>query len=200
MSIVGHRVELLLLERGEQFWGCSPGVGVLRLQLREGDSFDAQHPIGVFYQLGISYPIYCPNKEPMRVVRCFGACSSALDYGAELFVAEPIDQRVRAATATTKREEADTQFLLAPIGGVFYRSPIPGHPPFARVGSIIGVEDTLGVIELMKLLFPVHWTDLGAGERVELLSLADDGRVLHAGERVASGRLLRAEQKGPAIT
>ena len=35
--------------------------------------------------------------------------------------------------------------------GTFYRSPSPGAPPFVEVGSVVTEEDTLCIIEVMKL-------------------------------------------------
>ena len=35
--------------------------------------------------------------------------------------------------------------------GTFYKAPKPGAPPFAEVGSFVKEEDTLCIIEVMKL-------------------------------------------------
>ena len=41
--------------------------------------------------------------------------------------------------------------VRAPMLGVFYRSPSPGEKPFAEVGHLVGAEDTVCLIEVMKL-------------------------------------------------
>jgi len=39
----------------------------------------------------------------------------------------------------------------SPMVGVFYRSPNPGAPPFVDVGDVVVPEQTLCLIEAMKL-------------------------------------------------
>ncbi|MCE0761997.1 acetyl-CoA carboxylase biotin carboxyl carrier protein subunit [Pseudonocardia kujensis] len=47
---------------------------------------------------------------------------------------------------------ADDHVLTAPSVGVFWRSPSPGAPPFVEVGSTVAVGDTIGIVEVMKLM------------------------------------------------
>lgn len=41
--------------------------------------------------------------------------------------------------------------IRAPMLGTFYRAPSPGERPFVEVGQQVTAEDTVGVIEVMKL-------------------------------------------------
>jgi acetyl-CoA carboxylase biotin carboxyl carrier protein len=41
--------------------------------------------------------------------------------------------------------------IRAPMLGTFYRSPAPGEPPFVEIGQRIRADDTLCLIEVMKL-------------------------------------------------
>ncbi len=41
--------------------------------------------------------------------------------------------------------------IESPMVGVFYRSPKPGADPFVEVGDTVGVGQTLGLLEAMKL-------------------------------------------------
>lgn len=41
--------------------------------------------------------------------------------------------------------------IKAPMLGTFYRSPSPGEPPFVQVGQRVKADDTVAVIEVMKL-------------------------------------------------
>ena len=41
--------------------------------------------------------------------------------------------------------------LRAPMLGTFYRSPSPGAPPFVDEGQAVGADDTVCLIEVMKL-------------------------------------------------
>jgi acetyl-CoA carboxylase biotin carboxyl carrier protein len=41
--------------------------------------------------------------------------------------------------------------IRAPMLGTFYRSPAPGEPPFVEIGKSVKAEDTVCLIEVMKL-------------------------------------------------
>jgi acetyl-CoA carboxylase biotin carboxyl carrier protein len=41
--------------------------------------------------------------------------------------------------------------IRAPMLGTFYRSPAPGEPPFVEIGKRVKAEDTVCLIEVMKL-------------------------------------------------
>jgi len=41
--------------------------------------------------------------------------------------------------------------IKAPMLGTFYRSPKPGAPPFVEVGQLVAPDDTVCIIEVMKL-------------------------------------------------
>jgi len=41
--------------------------------------------------------------------------------------------------------------IKAPMLGTFYRTPKPGAPPFVEVGAIVGEDDPVCIIEVMKL-------------------------------------------------
>src|SRR3972149_1501613 len=42
--------------------------------------------------------------------------------------------------------------VKAPMVGTFYRAPAPGAPPFVELGSLVTEDDTVGIIEVMKLM------------------------------------------------
>jgi len=41
--------------------------------------------------------------------------------------------------------------IKAPMMGTFYRTPKPGAPPFVEVGAMVGKDDPVCIIEVMKL-------------------------------------------------
>ena len=45
--------------------------------------------------------------------------------------------------------------VVAPIPGIFYRSPSPGEPSFKLDGDTVAAGDTIGLIEVMKTFNPV---------------------------------------------
>jgi acetyl-CoA carboxylase biotin carboxyl carrier protein len=52
-------------------------------------------------------------------------------------------------------EEEGLVAIKAPLLGTFYRSPKPGAPPFVEVGTHVTEDDTVCVIEVMKLFTAV---------------------------------------------
>jgi acetyl-CoA carboxylase biotin carboxyl carrier protein len=45
--------------------------------------------------------------------------------------------------------------VRAPTLGTFYVAGKPGAPPFVQPGDVVGPEDTLAIVEVMKLMNPV---------------------------------------------
>jgi acetyl-CoA carboxylase biotin carboxyl carrier protein len=45
----------------------------------------------------------------------------------------------------------NTERLLSPMSGVFYRKPSPESPAYVDPGDVVEIGDTLGLIEAMKL-------------------------------------------------
>jgi acetyl-CoA carboxylase biotin carboxyl carrier protein len=48
-------------------------------------------------------------------------------------------------------ESASLHLVQAPVAGVFYRAPAPGQAPFVLVGQRVSSEDTVCLLEVMKL-------------------------------------------------
>jgi biotin carboxyl carrier protein len=55
-----------------------------------------------------------------------------------------------AANRTATAEDDGTIAIAAPLVGRFYLQPEPGAAPFVVVGSEVGEDTTVGLIELMK--------------------------------------------------
>jgi acetyl-CoA carboxylase biotin carboxyl carrier protein len=68
--------------------------------------------------------------------------------------------------------------IIAPLVGTLYRAPSPSEPPFVEVGTLVGEEDTLCLIEAMKLFNPVT---AGVSGRVAEI-LVDDVAVVEYGQ------------------
>jgi len=48
-------------------------------------------------------------------------------------------------------EEEGLVPVKSPLLGIFYRSPKPGAPPFVEVGTYVTEDDTVCLVEIMKL-------------------------------------------------
>lgn len=100
--------------------------------------------------------------------------------------AEPVDvltapksQEAQDRHERQGRPEADTPAnglvpIQAPILGVFYTAPQPGAPPFVEVGSVVGEDTTVCIIEVMKL-----FTAIKAGRRGRIARVcAENGQLV----------------------
>jgi acetyl-CoA carboxylase biotin carboxyl carrier protein len=54
----------------------------------------------------------------------------------------------------TSGSERDSELVSvrAPLPGTFYRAPRPGAEPFVEVGSEVGADTVVGIVETMKLM------------------------------------------------
>ena len=73
------------------------------------------------------------------------ACIVFTGAGSEAAAAD-----VRPA-AETEAVPAGMAVIRAPMLGTFYRAPAPGSPAFVEVGAAVKPEDTVCLIEVMKL-------------------------------------------------
>ncbi len=60
------------------------------------------------------------------------------------------------ATPAPVAERAPGQTLRSPMVGTFYTSQTPGQPALAKVGQVVKVGDTLGIVEAMKMFNPIE--------------------------------------------
>ena len=68
--------------------------------------------------------------------------------------------------------------VVSPSVGLFWRAPSPDAAPFVEVGTRVGPEDTIGIVEVMKLMTPVAAGRAGTVSAV----LADNGAMVEHGQ------------------
>ena len=81
----------------------------------------------------------------------------------------------------TKEEIVDCgekECILAPMVGTFYKSSAPGNPAFIEAGMNVSVEDTLCIIEAMKLMNEIE--SEVSGEIVDIL--VQNGNMVEYGQ------------------
>jgi acetyl-CoA carboxylase biotin carboxyl carrier protein len=61
-------------------------------------------------------------------------------------------QRAPAPPDASAQAEPGDHVVAAPSVGVFWRAPSPGAPPFVEVGARVEAGDTIGIVEVMKLM------------------------------------------------
>jgi acetyl-CoA carboxylase biotin carboxyl carrier protein len=70
---------------------------------------------------------------------------------------EPVAERATPDEVHTEPTRATPEPLTgivveSPSIGLFWRSPSPGAPPFVEPGTHVSTEDTLAIVEVMKLM------------------------------------------------
>ncbi len=68
--------------------------------------------------------------------------------------------------------------VVAPMVGIYYHSPTPEDPPFVKVGDIIRIGQTIGLIEAMKVFSEVP--SEAAGRVIEMA--AENGTLVQLGQ------------------
>jgi acetyl-CoA carboxylase biotin carboxyl carrier protein len=87
---------------------------------------------------------------------------------------EPAPAAAREAAADDPGPERHA--ILAPLTGLFYRSPAPGAAAYVRVGTEVNVGQVIGLIEAMKLFNEIKSDAAGTVTRI----LAESGDLVKA--------------------
>lgn len=85
--------------------------------------------------------------------------------------------QIASVHASGEKASAGTP-VVAPIMGVYYRSPSPGEPPFVEIGDHVSAGDPIGTIEAMKVFSEVISEVTG----VVVAIPAENGKLVHAGD------------------
>jgi acetyl-CoA carboxylase biotin carboxyl carrier protein len=90
----------------------------------------------------------------------------------------PIVAERKAAPAGPPPDAATGIPVVSPSVGLFWRAPSPDAPPFVEIGSRVGPEDTIGIVEVMKLMTPVAAGRAGTVSAV----LVENGATVEHGQ------------------
>ena len=71
-----------------------------------------------------------------------------------------------AAAADATDRPASWKPVIAPMVGTFYASPSPGEPPFVEVGDEVAANQTLCIVEAMKLMNEIGAEEMGTVREV----------------------------------
>lgn len=92
----------------------------------------------------------------------------------------PAPAPVKAAPTPAREVAATTPgpVIRAPLAGVVYFSPKPGAPQYVKVGDVVKPDDTVCLVEVMKLFQSVPAGITGRITKV----LAEDGSTVREGD------------------
>lgn len=98
-------------------------------------------------------------------------------------VALPAAPAPVAAAAASATDPSDAH-VTAPSVGTFWRAPEPSAPPFVQIGDHVDADDTVGIVEIMKLMnnVPAGVTGTVTGINV------DNGEAVQFGDTLVTIR------------
>ena len=114
------------------------------------------------------------GSRPVRQGESHAATATPL--GAPLPALPPAPRKT-ATENTPPAQEVGTVALVSPMVGVFYRAGKPGDPPLIEVGQRIAVDQTIGLIEAMKIFSEIPAEHAG----IVVAIPATDGALIQAG-------------------
>ena len=125
------------------------------------------------------------EEEGMRIaVRMPGSVASDAVVAPVAAVAAapatPAETAAVAAAADAAERPASWYAVIAPMVGTFYSAPSPGEPPFVKVGDEVAANQTLCIVEAMKLMNEITAEEMGTVREVciEDSSAVEFGTVL----------------------
>jgi acetyl-CoA carboxylase biotin carboxyl carrier protein len=94
--------------------------------------------------------------------------------------AAPVMEAPAAAPVQGAKKQWPDHFVVvrAPMVGTFYSAPEPGAKPFVSVGDSIGAQDTVCIIEVMKLMNALSAESGGTVREI----LVTDGETVEYGQ------------------
>jgi len=112
-----------------------------------------------------------------RTERREGSADFVSESRSPAFAERPVsvaDTQPDKASASSADETEGLMPIQSPMLGTFYKAPKPGAPPFVEVGQLVSEEDTLCIIEVMKL-----FSTIKAGVRGRVVRIcAEDGQMV----------------------
>ena len=100
--------------------------------------------------------------------------------------AAPPPANGEAAAGEAAEEDKDVAYVKSPMVGTFYRSPSPESDPFVDVGSKVGEETVVCIIEAMKVMNEIQAEVSGSVTEI----LVENGEAVEYGQplfKVKSG-------------
>lgn len=108
---------------------------------------------------GVRIAVRMPNSAaPVQVASTVAPVAAAPQPQAQ--AAAPAAEPAEAAAKPAQRP-ASWVCVKAPMVGTFYVAPAPGEPPFVQVGDEVSANQTLCIVEAMKLMNEITADEMG---------------------------------------
>jgi acetyl-CoA carboxylase biotin carboxyl carrier protein len=117
------------------------------------------------------------RKSNPRTAKRAGSADPVIESRSPAFAVKTVsvaDTQADKASSPSADEMEGLIPIPSPMLGTFYKAPKPGAPPFVEVGQLVSKEDTLCIIEVMKL-----FSTIKAGVRGRIARIcAEDGQMV----------------------
>ncbi len=90
-----------------------------------------------------------------------------------------------AQTSDQKEEKDNRHFIFSPMVGTFFRSSDPSSPPYTEIGESVKKNQTLCIIEAMKLMNEIESDIDGILDEI----LVENGKPIEYGQRLFAIKL-----------
>ncbi len=109
---------------------------------------------------GMRVAVRMPGSMPVAAVPMAQAAPAAA-----MEAAAPAAAPEAAAAAEAERPKTWVP-VIAPMVGTYYEAPAPGEPPFVKVGDEVAANETLCIVEAMKLMNEITAEEMGTVREV----------------------------------
>ena len=108
------------------------------------------------------------HAQPVPMTHAVNSVVAATPHSAQSGASTHATSPVAQAGAAGQEEgtDADLHTIISPIVGTFYRSPSPNADPFVQVGSSVGPDMVVCIVEAMKLMNEILAETTGKIEKI----------------------------------
>ena len=184
-NMIREKTEALYNEENDSFKIFSPGIGMFRISVNNGEILYPGSIIGVLTVLGsksrIRLPLGVSGKVemPERSLTVF-----PIGYNDLIFSLKPLKESLENNSdhkdEISESEAGEDEIIIkAFISGVFYLRPSPDSEPFITPGSGIKKGAILGLIEVMKSFNQIVFSGDGKNRpgKIEKIFVEDSAEV-----------------------
>lgn len=100
-------------------------------------------------------------------------------------ITSPESDGSSAQTSDQKKEKDNRHFIFSPMVGTFFRSSDPSSPPYTEIGESVKENQTLCIIEAMKLMNEIESDIDGILDEI----LVENGKPIEYGQRLFAIKL-----------
>ena len=127
---------------------------------------------------GVVHPHASVSPVMLTAAPGMAGVTAALPAALELGAAASAVSQPLAAAAPETAAEPQGYVLKSPMVGTFYRSSSPGGKPFVDVGQTVKTDETVCIIEAMKLLNEIEAGAEGVIQQI----LVENGQPVEYGQ------------------